>query len=60
MSESIPPEELEEAEPGSQTVDQVTMDGGEVNFGDFNGEVTGDILWGGIVCGQDHVSVKGG
>ena len=59
MSELILPEELEEAEPSSQTVDEVTLDGGEVNFGDFNGEVTGDILRGGIVRGQGHVSVKG-
>jgi hypothetical protein len=59
MSESIPPEEQEEPEAGSQTVDEVTMEGGEVNFGDFNGEVTGDILRGGIVRGQGHVSVKG-
>lgn len=59
MSESISPEDNEETEPGVKTVDKVVGDGGEVDFGDCDGEITGDILRGGIVRGDGHVSVKG-
>ena len=44
MSESAPPDdEQDETESSVRVVKDVTMDGGEVNFGDANGEVTGDV-----------------
>lgn len=57
MSESAPLDDGED-EAGS-VVQEVTMDGGEVNFGDDNGEVTGDVMLGGVIRGNGHLTIKG-
>lgn len=61
MSESAPLEEdlQEETESAVAVVKEVTMDGGEVNLGDSNGEVTGDVMRGGVIRGDGHLTVKG-
>ena len=60
MPEPDPPEEDSGgAEPGMSVVDEVTMDGGEVNFGDSNGEVLGDVMRGGVIRGVGHLTLKG-
>ena len=60
MSESAPLDDGEdEAESRVRVVQDVTMDGGEVNFGDDNGEVIGDVMRGGVIRGNGHLTIKG-
>ena len=60
MSESAPPDdEQDETESSVRVVKDVTMEGGEVNFGDANGEVTGDVRRGGVIRGDGHLTIKG-
>ncbi len=52
-------EEPSEAESGVHVVNEVTMDDGEVNFGDSNEEVADDVLRGGVIRGAGHLTIKG-
>ena len=49
--------EENEADLAVQVVEEVTMDGGEVNFGESDGEVSGDVLSGGAVRGEGNLTV---
>ena len=60
MSDSESPEDdQEETHSDVRVVQEVTMDGGEVNFGDSNGEITGNVMRGGVIRGDGHLTVKG-
>lgn len=59
MSDSGTPEVENENAPAVHVVKEVTMDGGEVNFGELDGEVSGDVLSGGAVRGEGDLTVRG-
>ncbi|MEE2752696.1 MAG: hypothetical protein VX910_01845 [Candidatus Latescibacterota bacterium] len=59
MSDAGTPEAESETDSAVQVVKEVTMDGGEVNFGESDGEVSGDVLSGGAVRGESDLTVRG-
>lgn len=60
MAEPTTVETLDHGEPEEvRVVQEVTMDGGEVDFGDSNGQVDGNVMRGGVIRGEGHLTVRG-